>query len=226
VRSRHRHPRQERPMKKPQVEGTGKLGSLHPVVGASHVNPSPQELRIRFWNATRLIIEARWLLANGWRRTRTGWLLPDWHPHKRRAQKNAQLARAYNFEEVLTVGFNELKRRSDGEVVGKTVREPYDQQHAVNSQHHHGAKRTVQTGNGVRQTATTLPSLARMRPYVWSGCCVTNALLFCGLLAKDHWISGASFVAGGLALCVTCWLAHVTQRDIELDQAEQKLGKT
>lgn len=189
---------------------------LHRRIGASNANLSLLEfVQIRFWESLTRYAEAKWLHANGWRRTREGWLLPDWHPHKRgKSRKTRPVGDIRDAEDIIV------------DVMAATPkREPYDQNHAVNSQRAHGNRGTVQWRSTVGQNASTQPSLARMRPYLYVFVCTTNVLLVCGGVTKEHWTSGLFFLAAGLSLCVTCWLAWRTQRDIELDAAEQLLER-
>lgn len=191
---------------------------LHRRVGSSHANLSPLELvQIRFWESVTRYAESRWLLANGWRRTRGGWLLPDWHPHKRRMKGTTRLVRDMkDVEDVI----------GDAMAPAPPKKEPYDQQHAANSQRAHCNKGTVQWSNKAAQSIATPPSLARARPYLYVLVCLTNVLLVCGDVTKGWWVLAQMFfLAAGLSFCVTCWFAWRTRRDIELDAAEQLLGK-
>ncbi len=119
-------------------------------VGAPYASLSPVEvLRLRFWDAVRSYAEARWLEANGWRRARDGWLLPDWHPHKRHA--GGSLGGFTRFDDV-TSERPQLRK------------EPYTQNHASNSQRVHCERGTVQRRNSPRHKAPPFPTYTLL-PY-------------------------------------------------------------
>jgi hypothetical protein len=198
VRSRHRHPRCERPIMK----------ILTDEVGAPYAHLSPLEVvRVRFWRLIAIFAEGRWLEANGWRRARDGWLLPDWHPHKRQADQTK--SRHTRFDNVAS-DRPELRR------------EPYTQSHAANSQRAHCDRGTVQRRNVARHKVPTFPTYV-YQPYaaaVQVAAFLVTTTAFTFNTRQTHFLF---VLASSLLLCVSFFISHKARRAWELDWAESRL---
>lgn len=164
-----------------------------------------QVRRIRLWRALATYAEGKWLTANGWRRVRGGWLLPDWHPHKR--------------GKVKAYGVPGFKGSSTSL---QPPAEPYDQNHAANSQRKHGEV-LVQRSDTWRHKAPAFPPYLRTKPY--QPCLVTLQLLLIStqFSFRGHWASVWFLLAAFCVFGVSLWLSHVTRRAWELDWAESRL---
>jgi len=174
-----------------------------------------ETLHSRFWTWATLYAEARWLKANGWIQVRNGWLLPDWHPKKIRA-----LAKGVNFSEPSTWSSSWRPRTA---IPG--LNEPYDQNHAANSQRAHTIRRTVQTRLPPNHKAPAFP------PYIkgWSALPITQTLGFlvvCSqLYVGEHWTRHLFFLAAVLVFCVSFCISRAARREWELDWAETQLNR-
>lgn len=176
-----------------------------------------ETLSSRFWTWAAIYAEARWLKANGWIQVRNGWLLPDWHPKKLRA-----LAKQPNFSEPPPYLWTSSWRPR---TAIPELNEPYDQNHAANSQRAHTLRRTVQFRHAHGQKAPAFP------PYIkgWSTLPITQTLGFtvvCAQLAVgDHWGRHLFFLAAVLLFCVSFCISRVSRREWELDWAETQLDR-
>lgn len=177
-------------------------------VGAPYANLSPLEvLRIRFWRAITDYAQAQWLQANGWRRARDGWLLPDWHPHKRRRPRPGRIYRDADEE-----------RREY-----RKVSEPYDQRHAANSQVVHGERGTVQTRNTPWHKAPTIPAY-RYQPYAATVTVVSFLVTTTAFTYNTQRTQLVFVLASSLLVCVSFCIAHKARRACEIEWAEAQLA--
>lgn len=171
-----------------------------------------QRWRIQFWAWVCDRAEARWLEANGWvQKTPGWWLLPEWHPKKNMAQERAKGRRKH-------MRFDDITR-----IDPKPIREPYDQNHAANSQRYY--VRTVQTTRTTRHKVPAFPSYVRWKPYLWTASACANVLGVGGLASRGHWVSDLFFLAAALSICVSLRIAYACRHGAELDYVEERLGR-
>ena len=176
-----------------------------------------ETLRSRFWTWLTVYAEGKWLEANGWIRVRNGWLLPDWHPKKIRA-----LAKSVNFSEPAAWS-SQPSWRPPTAIPG--LGEPYEQNHAANSQRAHTNIRTVQGRHLRGQKAPAFP------PYIkgWSTLPITQtlalAVVSAQLLTGDHWSRHLLFLLAVLLFCVSFCLSWAARREWQLDWAETQLKR-
>lgn len=164
-----------------------------------------QKRRILFWGWLTHYAEAKWLEANGWTPVRNGWLLPEWHPHKSASLKETRFDRIRSVEQMSFA----------------KIREPYDQNHASNSQRYHLS--VAQKPPPKRyMMMPKYPAYVRWLPYQLLDFAVTMVL------------AGWAYHTGGQTRTLFCVATTVTalvglalarkvQKDLELDYSESKL---
>lgn len=177
-----------------------------------------------FWGKLAHHSEARWLEACGWTKVRNGWLLPEWHPHKIRAVR-AQ-AKQMNFASR-TVGQRFETQRFDrpqDEFRGISpllIREPYDQNHAANSQRYHLTV-TQRPPPSIHTMLPKYPAYVRWFPYQLAVFACTMTAFICSTATKSN-LHLLFCVAGTISALVGFALARKVQKDLELDHVEIKM---
>lgn len=189
--------------------------SWEAITGRAHLNKDPrvieslsraERFRLRLWSKAAEYAEARWLEANGWRETRLGWALPDWHPQKGKPRRSP--------------------RRRDMRVAmaqAKPLNDFYDQNHAANSQRFYND--VSQTRPMPRRRAPQWTAYVRWAPYQNSVLALTLALIILAVTRDSRWASGLFSLAAVLGLCVSLAISHKVRRELELDWTETRLRK-
>ena len=194
-------------------EGDPGLRLLKDEVPLQHLTDA-QKLRIRFWAWLTDRAEREWLRANGWKeRERGWWFLPEWHPKKRAPYSHRGR------------GSSERNRRMREEYANNPrSQEPYDQNHAANSQRYYiRAVQTPRTRD--RLVATTrykqLERRHLMAMVMAHVCAGTGGLVFSkfGL----NWVSVLFFLAATVALCLSLVTWRASFHELEMSYIEERL---
>lgn len=175
-----------------------------------------QRFKAHAWGTLASHTEAQWLKANGW--TCVGpnqWLLPLWHPHKERASCPSRGHSRFDHSSV------------DGERRSRKIAEPYDQNHAANSQRKYFRAEHICPATG------QISSTARYSRFVYISHWLHGVGLACaaygggayGRAGSLGWRPGLFFLAAALCLCLS-WLSFFkSRREFELDLVERRLGR-
>lgn len=171
-----------------------------------------QTARIRFWRRLRVYASRHWLKAHGWIETKEGWLFPDWHPKLKQKlkqfEKNKSLAAAYG----ITRGI-------------RHPQEPYDLEHACNSQEAYQDRKDEDMVSRRAQSAPAYPAYLHFRPFHWCVITLANFCFACAHIQSSSWL-GVILTAIGVAfLLVAIWTAIKARREWQLDWAEEQLVK-
>lgn len=186
--------------------------------------------RIRFWFWVNGFTEAQWLKAHGWTETRAGWLLPHWHPNlqkevRRNVVRSKMMAMKLNL--TSTPGSNEwapFTNRAPRNAIVE-IGEPYDLNHALNSQRAHTRVQTVAMLPKPEHKAPIFPSYVTWRPLQLSVVGLANVFGIASLLFRGHWSSYLYLLSSIMLIGLSFAIAWKTRRDWELDWAERQLQR-
>lgn len=194
--------------------------------------------RNRFWEKAKAFCDAQWLRSHGWIKVRDGWLLPHWHP--KLVGRTRHRSRMVYFStpgpgwDGLSTGAMKSGRMSSllaedhlsktGAI--KSVGEPYDLKHAVNSQYAHSERREVEAMlPRPEQDAPPFPSYVAWRPFQLILPSLGNLAGIISLALWPHWSGYALVALAVLLLAASCVVSLKIRKEWELDWAESQLRR-
>lgn len=181
---------------------------------------------VRFWLKIKEFAERRWLKAHGWIEVRDdGWLMPHWHPTLKRY--NATYGGTKGRAKVLAfaVGKNTKTFKNRVDTAIKELREPFDLNHAANSQRAHTKLKTPNMLPDSSIKVTEFPAYVRWKPLQLAVFALANVLGVASLYFVNTWLGLALwFVAVSLVIVSFC-IGWKARKDWELDWAETQLSR-
>lgn len=155
--------------------------------------------RVLFWGHLNDWVEARWLAANGWQEIGEGlWRLPDWHPKRHNRGKRDRREDKRGFADSMV----------------------YDQNHASNSQRHYIW--AVQTRTTLLQKYPSFPTYHRHKRRINVLMTISTGMFILGCW---YWSPILFLLAAALGVCQTLYVSRVVRSGLELEYAEERLGR-
>lgn len=214
-------------------------------VFATKLDPQHVKISIKYtrrnqlWAWLKQYCDEQWLKSHGWIQVRDGWLLPHWHPKLAGKTRHKKGMVYFSTPGPSTWKYPTINRRGATSErvpslraedhlskVGpiKEIGEPYDLNHALNSQRAHtdghpGAAMLPTP----EQDAPAFPSYVAWRPFQFILPTLGN---LAGIVSAMLWPNAWCYLAvtaAVLFIAASCIVAAKVRREWELDWAESRL---